>query len=324
LRTLQHATPPGAADQLDGRAAQMHRSLWENTRVGRNEPSSTRASIVIPAHNEQHSIGRLLAALLRDAAPGEFEIVVVCNGCTDDTARVARAFGPDVRVVEIDQPSKAAALKRADSEASILPRVYLDADVGFATSDVRALIAPLQAGEAQATAPVRVIQLNRASWLVRGYYDVWRRLPQVQSGLFGRGVVAISEEGFERVRHLPPVMSDDLAMSEAFDEPSRRIVSEARVVIQPPRTMRDLLRRRIRVNTGTAQLDQLGARSVEAKTSPGDLLSIMRTHPSAAVHMPVFVGVALVSRLAARRRIGRGDFTTWLRDDSSRGPTAGV
>jgi hypothetical protein len=299
-------------------------SLWNNSRVGENEPSSRRASIVIPAHNEQHSIGRLLTTLLKYAHPGEFEIVVVCNGCTDNTARVAREVDPDLRVIEIEQPSKAEALKRGDSEASMLPRIYLDADVELGTADVRALIAPLESGQAEATAPERVIRFDRASWLVRGYYDVWTRLPQVQSGLFGRGVVAVSKEGFERTRQLPPVMSDDLAMSEAFDPSARRIVSETQVVIQSPRTMRDLIRRRIRVTTGTAQLDQLGVRSVAVKTSPGDLLAIMRAHPPTVLHMPIFVGVALASRLAARRRVGRGDFTTWLRDDSSRRPTAGA
>jgi hypothetical protein len=32
----------------------------------------------------------------------------------------------------------------------------------------------------------------------------------------------------------------------------------------------------------------------------------------------VFLAVALASRLAARRRIRRGDYDTWLRDESSR------
>jgi glycosyltransferase involved in cell wall biosynthesis len=292
--------------------------------MGRNGPLSRLTSIVIPAHNEEHSIGQLLGALLHDAAPGEFEIVVVCNGCTDDTARVAREAGSDVRVVEITQPGKAEALKQGDAHVSTFPRVYLDADVELDTAAVRLLVAPLAAGGVEATAPARVIELEHASRLVRGYYDVWTRLPQVRSGLFGRGVVAVSKEGFERTRNLPMVMSDDLAMSEVFDERARRIVSEARVVIQPPRTMRDLMRRRIRVNTGTAQLDRLGARSIAVKTSRRDLTAIAREHPSTALHMPIFLGIAAASRLAARRRIRRGDFTTWLRDDSSRLPTPGA
>lgn len=51
---------------------------------------------------------------------------------------------------------------------------------------------------------------------MRWYYDVWQRLPQVREGLFGRGMIVLSPEGHERVRALPQVMSDDLAMSESF------------------------------------------------------------------------------------------------------------
>ncbi|MGW3138555.1 glycosyltransferase, partial [Streptomyces sp. NPDC001139] len=57
-------------------------------------------SIVIPAHNEAPVLGRLLDALLADSLSADDpDIVVVCNGCTDDTASVAAARGPRVRVV---------------------------------------------------------------------------------------------------------------------------------------------------------------------------------------------------------------------------------
>ena len=56
-------------------------------------------SVVIPAHDEEAVVGRCLAALLDGARPGELDVVVVCNGCTDATADIARGFGRGVRVV---------------------------------------------------------------------------------------------------------------------------------------------------------------------------------------------------------------------------------
>src|SRR5262245_58336894 len=53
-------------------------------------PARFMASVVIPAHNEARVIERGLSSLLEGARPGELEIVVVCNGCTDDTAARAR------------------------------------------------------------------------------------------------------------------------------------------------------------------------------------------------------------------------------------------
>ena len=54
--------------------------------------------IVIPAHNEETVIGRCLEVLLDGAAEGEFQVVVVPNGCSDRTADVARRY--PVTVVE--------------------------------------------------------------------------------------------------------------------------------------------------------------------------------------------------------------------------------
>jgi GT2 family glycosyltransferase len=273
------------------------------------------ASIVVPAHNEETSIARLLESLKAGAQPGEFEVIVVCNGCSDRTAEIARGFG--VQVAELAEPSKAAALAHGDSLAHLHPRLYVDADVDLDVPAVRALCAALDEG-VLAAGPRREFMLDQASLLVRAYYAVWRRLPQVRTGLFGRGVVAVSAAGHERTGALPAVMSDDLAMSEAFAPSERAVVDDAVVVIRPPRTLRDLLRRRIRVATGNTQLDQAGRRSDAAKTSWADLLRIARSEPSVAAAVPVFVAVAVGAKLASRRRVRSGDFSTWLRDDSSR------
>jgi glycosyltransferase involved in cell wall biosynthesis len=274
------------------------------------------ASIVIPAHNEEVAIRRLLGAILSNATSGEFEVVVVCNGCNDGTADVAREFGADVLVVELAEPSKRQAMKQGDATARHFPRLYVDADVQLGTRDVRALVRSLQQPEVLACAPSRVLQRTSVSRLVRAYYDVWERLPQVQSGLFGRGVVAINEAGFARIRDLPPVMSDDLALSEAFTMPERVVVEEAHVLIWLPRTIRGLIRRRIRANTGTAQIDATTGRPAEDKTSVGVLVRIARADRAAAPKVLVFVGVAIIARFGARRKTRRGDFDTWLRDDS--------
>src|SRR5687768_13057168 len=55
-------------------------------------PKATRTpliSIIIPAHNEQNYIRRTLEAVKRQTLSA-FEIVVVTNGCTDQTPEIAR------------------------------------------------------------------------------------------------------------------------------------------------------------------------------------------------------------------------------------------
>lgn len=277
-----------------------------------------RASVIIPAHNEERTIERTLGTLLRDASADEFDVLVMCNGCTDRTADRARKFGRGVRVIEVEQASKAAAVRVGNQTAEGFPRVHLDADVELDTDGVRALIAPLAAGECDATAPHRTIVRDRMGMLVRSYYDVWESLPQVQDGLFGRGVIALSARGQRRVSALPEMMSDDLAISEAFEPAERRIVESATVLVRPPRTLRDLIRRRVRVATGNAQADRLGRRASASQTSPRTLIRIIARRPGLALRMPVFVVVTVVARILAGRAIRKGDFTTWQRDESSR------
>jgi glycosyltransferase involved in cell wall biosynthesis len=276
------------------------------------------ASIVIPAHDEERTILRLLDALADPSSSQLFEIIVVCNGCTDRTADIAREHSPAVQVIEIDQPSKKLALRTGDLHAGFFPRVFIDADVEIASSDVERLVQCLAPEGILASAPTRLIPRDGVSWLVRSYYDVWERLPQVRGGLFGRGVIALSERGNERVQQLPQVMSDDLAMSEAFSADERRVVPDAVVVVRPPKKLRDLVRRRIRVATGNAEADSAGLRSDSSRTSAGTLWRIVADEPLIMIRMPFFVGITMISRWAARRAIKSGDFTTWRRDESSR------
>ena len=227
-------------------------------------------------------------------------------------------FSQDVRVVELAEASKAAALRQGNAEARHFPRLYVDADVELSTASARELRSALGVEGALAAAPERALTLREASLPVREYCAVWMRLPQVRDGLFGRGVIAVSAAGYERIQHLPLVLSDDLAVSEAFSPDERTIVAGATATIHPPRTLRDLVRRRTRVAVGNAQIDRDGGRSAAIRTSWSDLLEIGRAEPRVSLGLPVFVGVAAAAKLAAARQVQKGDFTTWSRDESSR------
>ncbi|WP_196780765.1 glycosyltransferase family protein [Nocardioides sambongensis] len=244
------------------------------------------------------------------------EVVVVCNGCTDDTAARARTV-EGVRVVEVPEPSKAAAVNVGNRVATVLPRVHLDADVSISGPDILTLVDAL-GGDVHAAAPKREMPMAGASWSVRSYYRVWEALPQVRRGLFGRGVIALSAEGQRRVDRLPSVMSDDLTVSEAFDDHERRVVDDAHVVVRPPRTTGDLLRRRVRVVTGNVQATELGVRHRSSMTSPAVLARLAVQEPAVGLRLPVFLGIGLIARWKSRRAVRAGDFTTWLRDESSR------
>lgn len=276
------------------------------------------ASVIIPAHNEATTIGRNLAALRAGTRVDDLEVVVVCNGCTDETAAVARRADPRARVIEIPQPSKAEAVRVGNTATDVFPRVHLDADIELSGTAVLQLLEPITRDHVLATAPRRDVPREGCSVWVRWYYDVWESLPQVEAGLFGRGVVALSEQAQARVTALPRMMSDDLGMSDSFSGEERRVVPGAVAVVHPPRTVRDLVRRRIRIATGNTQAADLGVRRPGSRTSVRTLLGLAVTRPGIALRLPVFLGVHVAARLGAHRAVRSGDFTTWQRDESSR------
>ena len=89
-------------------------------------------------------------------------------------------------------------------------------------------------------------------------------------------------------------------------------------MVRPPQTVGDLVRRRVRVATGNAQASALGARSADTVTSFATLRRMALHEPAMSVRMPVFIGVAGVAKLRSRHAVAAGDFSTWLRDESSR------
>lgn len=265
-------------------------------------------SVVIPAHDEAAVIGATLAALFASDGADDLDVVVVANGCTDDTAAVARAVDPRVRVIETETAGKARALNRGDASARSFPRVYLDADTVLEPTVIPALVAALAEPEALAAAPVLRLDTSVSSWAVRAYLSVWQELPQVRDSLAGRGVYALSETGHDRLGTFPDVLNDDGYVDRLFADGTARTVATATSTVVAPRTLRQLVRRRTRVVAGNTQLRQFRFPApLRARSRRPGWLQVPREHPRLALALAVFLPVSVLVRLraAARRRRGR-------------------
>jgi glycosyltransferase involved in cell wall biosynthesis len=280
-------------------------------------------SVVIAAHDEQEVLGRCLDALLAPAERRDLEIVVVCNGCTDRTADVARAYGDGVRVIETPQASKTAAFNLGDTVVSGFPRFYVDADVALPLASVRRIAARLGDGDVLAASPVLDVDLHGASLAVRAYTRVWRRLPYVREGMMGVGVFALSEDGRGRFGKFPDVIADDGYVRMLFDSTERASVDDAPVRVYAPERVSDLTRIKTRSQLGRYELRQrfpdLVARERTTKSYRAAVWTIAARPwlwPSAMVYAAVLVH----TRRRARKQIRSIGSYVWERDDSSRRP----
>ncbi len=265
------------------------------------------ASIIIPAHNEAAVIDRTLATLDPLVAAGTAEVIVVPNGCTDDTADRARAHA-GVRVVELAEGSKAAALNAGDANATRWPRLYLDADIEAAPNALAQAVRALAGDGIHAARPAFRWDLRGADPLSRAYYRTRGQMPSMTGAMWGAGVYGLSEKGHRILGEFPPLLGDDLLVELAFPPGRKYIASGPAVLVRMPLTVHDLVGVLARSRRGTSE------QSLDTgRVSLRELLYTI-TGPRSALDAICFALVASAARLRARHAT-RG----WERDHSTRG-----
>jgi glycosyltransferase involved in cell wall biosynthesis len=265
-------------------------------------------SVVVPAHNEAAVLDRCLDSL---TGPG-VQVIVVPNGCTDDTAGIARARG-DVGVVELREGSKTAALNAGDRVATGSPRIYVDGDVLLTPGSVHRIADALRRTGALVAVPRRELDLHGRPLAVRAYFAIHHRLPAMRDGLYGRGVIALSEIGRSRFDEFPSVMADDLFLDSLFGADERVVVDDAASVVATPRRTADLLRRLRRVRSGNAAL-RASSGTARGSDRWSWLRDVVLPRPWLLPAGIVYAVLTMIAAMQARRAPG----TTWERDESSR------
>ena len=274
-----------------------------------------RGAVIVPAYNEAAVIKRTLAPLSRAAIDGYIELIAVCNGCSDDTANVARSV-PGVKVLELEQGSKPAALNAGDAEATLWPRLYLDADIQISPEAVLAVLDRLAQGDVLAARPDFRHDTRRANAFVRSYYRARNRIPEHTPALIGAGAYGLNEEGHSRFGEFPTVMSDDLYVNTRFDETEKAVVITDPTVVTTPADVSSLLAILRRGYRGAAEVfTSEHALSGRARNTRLDTaLSVIKTirGPQSTVDAAVYLGLALAGRYQRRSS------QVWERDESSR------
>ena len=189
-------------------------------------PGSILVDILIPAHNEELLLPRLLESLAKQAAQSTVgQVLVVADHCTDATAQIARSAGAQVLIRHSGPRGKPAALRdglallaRRDNPAS-RAILILDADCTASANLLARTAAALAAGarvtQAAYLLDAGAARLHSAAAIAFGLKNVIRPRAMARLGiptqLFGTGMCfradLLAKINFEN--HL----TEDLAIS---------------------------------------------------------------------------------------------------------------
>jgi len=274
-------------------------------------------SVLIAAHNEAAVIGRCLDSLFEGIEPDELEVAVVCNGCRDDTAEVARGFGRSITVIQLDEASKPAALRAGERHLRSFPRLYLDADVVLPGRTARRVLNELTREGALAARPPFRYDTSRSSALVRRYYRARMRIPAVTKSIWGAGVYGLSAAGRARFTAYPDAVADDLFVDQHFKPGEIEIVGDEPVVVVAPAKFGGLLKVRRRAHRGAAENRARQFVAGATTTTTSTMLDVTRLVASGLPETLDAMTYVFVT-VTARVYVAFGRSTRWERDDSSR------
>jgi len=176
-----------------------------------------KTSVLIPAHNEANYLPACLTALLTsEPVAGGVQVVVIANGCTDNTAEIAREFtaqaeekGWQLLVLDVAQGGKLNAWNKGEAAASGEVLIYLDADVVVSPQVVVQITDVLDVDRPRYASGRANVTLTGDDALTRHYTRFWLTTPFMVHGVPGFGVFAMNRAGRARWGDWPDIISDD-------------------------------------------------------------------------------------------------------------------
>jgi cellulose synthase/poly-beta-1,6-N-acetylglucosamine synthase-like glycosyltransferase len=170
-------------------------------------------SLIVAAHDEQEVIGaKVTNALALDYPRELLEVIVACDGCTDQTAQRARAAGADI-VLELPRAGKIRAQDAAVERAGGELVAFSDANALWDADAARALVAVF-ADPRVGYACGQVIFSGDGSNQEGVYWRYELALRELESRLYSitAGNGAIYATPRERYLVVDPIMGHDLSL----------------------------------------------------------------------------------------------------------------
>lgn len=273
------------------------------------------ASILIPAHNEAKYLPACLEAVLAsDRRVTGIEVIVIANGCTDDTADVARGYETAAKardwkliVLDLAQGGKLNALNEGEAVASGEVLMYLDADVQVQPPLIGQIAEALQTTAPRYASGVPNVTITGEDAITRHYTRFWRTTPFMMHGVPGFGIFAMNRAGRARWEAWPDIISDDTFARLNFS-PAERIGVPGRYDWPMIEGFARLVQVRRRQDVGVAEIAERYPALMQNDDSHDGTVPLWRRALADPVAFAVFISVRLTIHLPILRSKNR-----WVR-----------
>ncbi len=275
-------------------------------------------SILIPANNEAARIGECLTAVLASNLPDTFnkppEIIIIANGCHDETDKVASSYikhatdnGWQLKVINLTVGNKLTALNTGDAKAEFAMRIYLDADVIVSRDLVSELYTVLHHDHPVYASGTVVMPIPK-TWVSRSYRRIYSRVPFFTHGVPGCGLFAVNQAARKRWGKFPDIISDDTFVRLQFS-PKERVSVLSTYQWPVVEGFANLIKVRRRQNIGVAQIATLYPALMNNEDKPAfSFINILKL----MLHDPIGFCIYATVSLAVRIR-GNANANNWER-----------
>ena len=220
-------------------------------------------TVIVAARNEAEVIGETMAYLAGQDYEGPLRVILVDNGSTDDTAKVARAAaassGLSLVVLHEDTPGKAHALNLGLARTDTPLVITLDADTVLQRSAIRLLVGRYASSpdDVVAVAGSVLVRNSRAGFWARvqewdyflGIASVKRMQGLYQGTLVAQGAFSLYEtDAVRAVGAWPDAIGEDIVLTWKLLRLDRRVFFEPLAVAftSAPEDLRTFARQRSR------------------------------------------------------------------------------
>ncbi|HIP81628.1 MAG TPA: glycosyltransferase [Leucothrix mucor] len=277
------------------------------------------ATVIVPAHNEASVIEDCLNSIINQK--GVDDIIVPCNGCTDNTVEIVTTKFPSVICLDIEKPSKTNALNVAEDKAKEIgvnyPIFYIDADTQLSDNCIATITEKMQGSETLLSAPTPIINTSKSSWLVQKYYQVWTKLPYIKEGVIATCSFIISEQGRSRFTRFADVIGDDGFVRCHFKNKEISNIAGTEIYITAPKDIYSLIKIKTRARLGNMELIATKQCPVQEAKHYGNVMK-SRLFSREFIPTSIYILIALFIRVRAKAQFKKLDTYQWEKDVSSR------